>query len=368
LEATPSIVNESTRQSEQRRLSPDPCDPEVSIIIPAYNYGAILPQTLEAVLAQSTPAWECIIVDDASTDNTREVLGAWSEQDRRFRAVVQDANRGPSAARNRGLLEARGRFIQFLDADDRLQRRKLELHACFLGEHPDVDIVYGDVRFFRTETPERLMASLHGKLSRPFITPLSGRGARLVDVLIEHNLMPINAALIRRETFDRVGVFEEAMRGCEDWDFFMRCAILDCCFVHHAPPEALALVRSHSSSASRDQLRLLSGLAAGAERFPATAAGRTWKRTTLPPVYEAALGVRNARQGRRLEGARQLRAAVRTATQPGLKLRWSVYALAALMAPPSIFRWLVSRPMPELPIEVWRTIASGTWPWHRRRA
>ena len=82
-------------------------NPDVSVIIATYNYEAFLPQSLESIFKQTETAWECIIVDDASTDNTRTILESWSQKDNRFRFFVLPANRGPSAARNRGLLEGR---------------------------------------------------------------------------------------------------------------------------------------------------------------------------------------------------------------------------------------------------------------------
>ena len=327
---------------------------EVSVIVPAYNYASFLPQCVESISLQTMSNWECIVIDDASTDNTRSVLSDLRSAEPRVRSFVQPTNQGPSAARNRGLTEAKGRFIQFLDADDRLQNHKLEAHATFLREHLDTDIVYGNTRFFRSGNPERLMASLHGTLSEQLIAPISGAGEHLVDLLSHHSLMPINAALIRREVFELVGGFEEAMRGCEDWDWFLRCAILRKRFAYHAPAGTSALVRSHAGSASRDQMRLLNGLAIGADRFPQTLASLSWQAPTLPPMYEAALGIREVQQGKRWVGARRLRLAARIATRFAMRIRWQVYSLAALTTPQFVFRWLVSRPMPEWPLELSR--------------
>jgi len=331
--------------------------PDVSVVVPAFNYAHFLAECIESLSIQSLVTWECIVVDDASTDDTHSILLELAAREPRLRTIFQSTNQGPSAARNQGLAVARGRFIQFLDADDRLQPLKLEAHFRFLNDNAEVDIVYGDARFFRSNAPTVLMASLHGGLSAQLIAPLSGQGDPLIDLLSHHSLMPINAALIRREIFDRVGGFTEAMRGCEDWDWFLRAAILGARFAHHAPMGAFALIRSHSISASRDQLRLLDGLAIGATQFLATAAGQLWGSTTLPAAYEAALGIRHTREGNRIRGAGHLRAAALVATRLSMRVRWNAYALAAIFCPQKLFRWFVSRPMPEWPLELARRIS-----------
>ncbi|NUQ81546.1 MAG: glycosyltransferase family 2 protein [Bacteroidetes bacterium] len=99
--------------------------PTVSVIIPCFNYGHLLPETLSSLLAQTFPDWEGIVIDDGSTDNTSEVAKEFVKKDPRFRYHYQ-TNAGLSAARNTGLDLATGEFIQFLDADDYLFPTKFE--------------------------------------------------------------------------------------------------------------------------------------------------------------------------------------------------------------------------------------------------
>src|ERR1700749_2632679 len=96
----------------------------VSIIIPCYNYGAYLPSTLKSLQEQSFDRWECWVIDDGSTDDTREVVNNFSQSDPRFKYYHQE-NAGQPTARNTGLQKAHGFFIQFLDADDLLQKEKI---------------------------------------------------------------------------------------------------------------------------------------------------------------------------------------------------------------------------------------------------
>ena len=88
----------------------------VSVIVPCFNQGRYLVDALESVLAQSYPSWQCIVVNDGSTDETRRVALEYVARDPRFRYLEQK-NSGLSAARNRGLGEMRGSHVQFLDAD-----------------------------------------------------------------------------------------------------------------------------------------------------------------------------------------------------------------------------------------------------------
>lgn len=93
--------------------------PFVSVIIPAYNAERWLDDSLGSVLAQSFDDWEAVVVNDGSTDNTVEVASNYANQDKRIRVISQE-NGGISAARNTGIDNARGRYVFFLDADDRL--------------------------------------------------------------------------------------------------------------------------------------------------------------------------------------------------------------------------------------------------------
>ena len=90
---------------------------KVSVIIPAYNTADMLSACLDSVISQSMTDWECIVVNDGSSDNTAEVLERYSAQDNRIKVITQD-NAGVSAARNRGLDEATGEFVTFIDSDD----------------------------------------------------------------------------------------------------------------------------------------------------------------------------------------------------------------------------------------------------------
>lgn len=102
----------------------------VSIIMPSYNTGSFIEETIKSVLAQTYTSWELIIVDDCSTDNTDEVVGKYSDE--RIVYIKNDANAGAAVSRNRALREAKGKWIAFLDSDDLWYPQKLERQITFM--------------------------------------------------------------------------------------------------------------------------------------------------------------------------------------------------------------------------------------------
>ena len=104
-------------------------DPLVSIIIPMYNAELYLAETLDSILAQSHTKWECILIDDGSSDSTASIANRFCTSDQRFSYHLQE-NAGPSAARNNGLRRAKGPFIQFMDSDDVMTPDRLEVLLC----------------------------------------------------------------------------------------------------------------------------------------------------------------------------------------------------------------------------------------------
>ena len=110
--------------------------PLVSVIIPTYNRGWVVKEAIDSVLDQDFSDYELIVVDDGSNDNTREILGAYGKAI----TVLQQSNRGVSAARNRGIAEAAGRLIAFLDSDDLWLPRKLTTQVKFFEENADAVI------------------------------------------------------------------------------------------------------------------------------------------------------------------------------------------------------------------------------------
>ncbi len=214
-------------------------------------------ETLANVQAQSYPHWECIMVDDGSTDNTRQVAELFVSKDARFRYVYQ-ANQGTSAAKNKGLAEAKGAYIQFLDADDLLAPRKLELQVASLQQHTNVDIVYGNVRYFEHLNPARLSQSFDMR-NKPWMACPSGAKEEVLPYFMIRNQMVISAPLLRREVAVKAGGFDARLKGCEDWAFWIHCAAAGATFQYDARQEVLTYIRVHPASATQNVSTMLTG-------------------------------------------------------------------------------------------------------------
>jgi glycosyltransferase involved in cell wall biosynthesis len=336
--------------------------PRVSVIIPSHNYARYLPEALASVIAQTMTEWECIVVDDGSTDETPSVLESYVARDRRIRALRLDG-RGPAAARNAGVRASTGAYLQFLDADDLLAPAKLEVHAEFLDRAPDVDIVYGISTYFRTSEPDRVLYSLRGQLSRPLLAPVQS-GAEALRLLQMFNIMPVCSVLARRGVWMRIGGFNEAARGTEDWDFWLRAAIAGCELRYFEDERARPRIRIHSVSASQDNAKMMQSVVNAALTFRGAGGIENWSAPALPLVYEVAAGIDDVRGGRRGRAVRRIVRAALGASSTLTRLRWLVYGAGAALLPRGAFWWLVTRPMPEWGLELLRRVSGAV---RRRR-
>jgi len=327
----------------------------VSIIVASYNFGRFLPQTLDSVLAQTFGDWECLVVDDGSTDDTADVAERYAQRDPRIR-LLKLPHRGVSATRNAGIRATKGELIQFLDADDLLIPEKLELQTRFLNEHPECDVVYGNVAYFRTESPGTLMFSPRGRLSRPILNDRLHGSEPALRKLELYNFFHPCAALARRSVIERAGLFSETTRASEDHELWLACAILGARFDHLEREEPMAHIRSHRASASREPGKIVRGLIEAATSFPGTPAGAAWPGPALPLIYEVAIGIRDGEEGHGLRAYRRIRGAARACPEALTRLRWNVYAIAALLLPRRLFFRFAAMPIPEVALEAYRRL------------
>ena len=133
--------------------------PKVSVIIATYNRAALLPRAVNSVLAQTYTDYEIIIIDDCSSDDTQEVIRAFT--DPRIRVIRHGTNRGAAAARNTGIDQARGKYIAFLDDDDECTPNRLADQVSVLDSNLSIGMVYGwieeinDAHRSEARTPKR---------------------------------------------------------------------------------------------------------------------------------------------------------------------------------------------------------------------
>lgn len=225
--------------------------PEVSVVIPCYNYGRFLRETVSSLQKQGCQDWEAIIVDDGSVDDTANCAAALVQEDARVRYVYQP-NQGVSVARNSGIALARGRFVLFLDADDLLTAAKLQAHVEHFRRSPLIDISYSKFRYFSDSKPGDLFANYGLDSQREWHRPVSGGGRASFPVFIRKNNLPLQAAVFRHSLLLRVGFFEPGMRALEDWDYLLRCILRGACMAGLDDQEAMTLIRVHPGSATRN--------------------------------------------------------------------------------------------------------------------
>ncbi|MDD5593811.1 MAG: glycosyltransferase, partial [Candidatus Margulisbacteria bacterium] len=181
--------------------------PEVSVIIPAYNYAAYTVEAVESVLAQTYKDYELIVVDDGSTDGTGEALRRFGDRIRYF----YKTNGGACSARNFGIQRAQGRYIALLDCDDLFLPAKLETSLKAFTDKR-TGLVYTGV----------YLIDAAGKVTGENRTP--GHSGRVLEQLVLSNFINNPSVVIDRECFDRVGLFDEKMFFAADWDMWLRIA------------------------------------------------------------------------------------------------------------------------------------------------
>jgi glycosyltransferase involved in cell wall biosynthesis len=228
--------------------------PLVSVIVPCYNQARFLRAAVDSLQAQTFSHWECIIINDGSNDNTDEMAKALSLTDQRVRLLSQP-NRGLSDARNRGLSEARGDYVQFLDADDLIEQDKFLKQVNHLVSHPEHDVVYSDARYFPAEQPEKRLYSYWGE-ERPWVKCVWEDEGTFIAKLVQRNVMPVNAPLLRKAVVDDIGSFDISLKAAEDWDYWCRCATQGVRFHFLAAAGTLALIRFYPASMSRDRNKM----------------------------------------------------------------------------------------------------------------
>jgi len=208
--------------------------PRVSIVIPTYNRERLIGATLDSVMAQTFQDFEVVVVDDGSTDGTAELVRAYGA---RVRYLYQP-NQGQGAARNTGLRAARGELVAFLDSDDLWEPNKLALQLAALADRPDCPWIYTDAFVFDGATGRRQF--LFSRQCRP-------HEGMVADRLLRMNFIASPTPVIRREVFDRVGMFNELTPQVEDWDMWLRIAAR---YPIAYVPEALAGYRLHQATST----------------------------------------------------------------------------------------------------------------------
>lgn len=247
-------------------------DPLVSVVMPAYNVAWCIGRAVDSVRAQDYRAYELIVVNDGSTDGTRAVLDVYGGGI----TVIDQENRGMSAARNVGIRRARGAYIAFLDADDRWLPGKLTRQVELMERRAEIGFCSTAAR---VEDGEGNLLN-HWRCSH-------GGDEMLVTLFAENAAIAggCSAVMVRKHLLERVGLFDESLRGFEDPDLWMRLAAVS---GYQCINETLAVILRREKSVSRnlDAMResSLRSMQKNRELLPARLRGRFW-RYCLAGVY-----------------------------------------------------------------------------------
>lgn len=218
--------------------------PLVNIIVPCYNQGKYIPDAVASLQTQTYPNWECLIINDGSTDDTRSVAAALAASDDRVRLINQP-NRGLSAARNRGLDCITGQYVQFLDADDKLLPHKFERQLGMLKGARGLALAYCDYRRGSAEDID-----VQPNPPAPYLPPRYGDAPLLLQLARDWETrmsIPPHCFLFDARLFSQHGVrFDETLPNHEDWECWMRIAALP--FEAFFCDEVLVIYRYHSES------------------------------------------------------------------------------------------------------------------------
>lgn len=229
-------------------------NPLVSVIVPCYNQSHFLADALASLRAQTYPHWECIIIDDGATDDTASVADALAATDSRVR-VVHQSNRGLAGARNRGLGEARGEFVQFLDADDLLAPDKFERQLQVLEGVDGLALSYTDYRYCPADDPTQTVSR------DTYPPPRFNSDNPLVELISRWETqfsIPAHCWLFDGDLFRTHGVrFDEKLPTHEDWDCWVQ--VLSCRPAIKLVEAPLAIYRLHSASMCTDSIRMWRG-------------------------------------------------------------------------------------------------------------
>jgi glycosyltransferase involved in cell wall biosynthesis len=253
-------------------MTSTPSEPLVSVVMPAYNVAWCIGRAVDSVLAQDFRPCELIVVNDGSTDGT----GALLERYGTAITVINQENRGMSAARNAGIRRARGTYVAFLDADDWWLAGKLSRQVALMHGRPEIGFSSTTVR----------VEDDNGRLLNLWRCP-NGSTEILATLFAQNGAISggCSAVKARSDLLDRYGIFHESLRGFEDPDLWMRLAAVS---GYACIDETLAVILRREQSVSRnlDSMRVaaLRSMRKNRALLPPGLRGRFW-RSCLAGVY-----------------------------------------------------------------------------------
>lgn len=213
--------------------------PFVSVIIPNYNRADRIQKAVESVLAQTWNAYELIVVDDTSTDDSADIVRQFLSP--QVRLIVHPKNKGVAAAWNTGIRKAKYSWVALLDSDDTWQPEKLATQIEYCRSHPETTVLGTGYHLQGIYRTFRVIPNQHDTQYR--------------QILYKNILHPGTTFLVQKQIFERVGLFDESLRRGQDTDWVLRCAKSERIQVI---PQPLATIHQHTgrSAAHLEQSRI----------------------------------------------------------------------------------------------------------------
>ena len=216
----------------------------ISVIMPTYNRSRLIPRAIKSVLDQDFTKFELIVVSDGSTDQTADVVRSFS--DKRIRFIEKAENHGAPTARNTAIKASQGRYIAFLDDDDEWLPQKLDKQVkVFEKVSTNTGVVY-TAYWYERNGKKNLMPNGVKKPS-----------GNIHDQLLSGNFVTTSAAMVRREGFDQVGLFDEDMPRLQDWELFIRMSRT---YFFEYIDEPMLVLHRQKNSISTDKTALINAL------------------------------------------------------------------------------------------------------------
>lgn len=211
--------------------------PLVSIIVPTFNRAYLIGETLDSVLSQTYQNWECIVVDDGSTDDTEEQLNLYVAKDSRFQYHKRPETHlaGGNGARNYGFTLSKGEFVQWFDSDDIMYPKYLEERLDVFGSYPDTDVVFSAFTYFDNH-------GLRKRISNNVFT-----GNIINDLINKKVTFSPLSYLLKRHIIDKI-IFDENLLRAQDLDFFFKLFSSSNTIVVRHVKTVLFKVRKHENS------------------------------------------------------------------------------------------------------------------------
>jgi len=214
------------------------CRPFFSVLIPTYNRKDFLSMAVSSVLNQEFKDFELFVIDDGSTDQSKAMMN--HIQDHRCNYVYQN-HEGVSSARNKGLRLSQGRFIAFLDSDDKWKPEKLTITHEYIKKYPQSKIFHTEELWYQ-----------NGRLKNQLKKHKKPNGWVYVNA-VKQCCISISTAVVENDIFDRIGNFDESLPACEDYDFWLRAT-------HQYEVRLIPMPLTIKDGGRKDQLSMIWGL------------------------------------------------------------------------------------------------------------